>query len=97
MPETNSKREEYKNKAVQNLSANISNFERESEGEQKNVISADPNVRNYTHTFVGDELYYRENAVMRKIEATGKTLERIKGLHSINIILLLQKLMVQKE
>lgn len=74
------------NKAVQNLSANISSFEREVEGEQENIISADPNVRNYTYTFINDELYYRENAVMRKIEATGKNLERIKGLHSIREI-----------
>lgn len=72
-------------KAVQNLSASISSFERETE-ENANIISADPNVRNYTYTFVNDELYYRENAVMRKIHASGKTLERIKGLHSIREI-----------
>lgn len=73
-------------KAVQNLSANIVTFERESELEQENIIPANPNVRNYTYTFLNEELYYRENAVMRKIEATGKTLERIKGLHSIREI-----------
>ncbi|WP_396334345.1 helicase-related protein [Clostridium sp. 19966] len=70
------------NKAVQNLEANISSFERE-EAATEDFIPADPNVRNYTYTFIENQLYYRENAVMRKIEASGKTLERIKGLHAI--------------
>jgi N12 class adenine-specific DNA methylase len=74
--------EESLDKAIQNLSADIGSFKREESG-LEDVISADPNVRNYTYTFVGDELYYRENAVMRKINESGKTLERIKGLHGI--------------
>ncbi|WP_420808475.1 helicase-related protein [Clostridium manihotivorum] len=77
--------EEALDKAVQNLTADIGSFKRE-ENSLEDVISADPNVRNYTYTFVGDELYYRENAVMRKINESGKTLERIKGLHGIREI-----------
>lgn len=77
--------EEALDKAVQNLSADIGSFKRE-ESSLEDVISADPYVRNYTYTFVGDELYYRENAVMRKIDESGKTLERIKGLHGIREI-----------
>lgn len=72
-------------KAVGNLNANITSFERE-EVNAEDFIPADPNIRNYTYTFIDNQLYYRENAVMRKIEATGKTLERIKGLHSIRKI-----------
>lgn len=72
-------------KAVGNLNANITSFERE-EAAAEDFIPADPNVRNYTYTFIENQLYYRENAVMRKIEATGKTLERIKGLHAIREI-----------
>ncbi|WP_242850600.1 DEAD/DEAH box helicase family protein [Clostridium lundense] len=72
-------------KAVQNLNANIVSFERE-EDTAKDFIPADPNVRNYTYTFIDNQLYYRENAVMRKIEASGKILERIKGLHAIREI-----------
>ncbi|MBP2033414.1 N12 class adenine-specific DNA methylase [Clostridium algifaecis] len=72
-------------RAVQNLNANIVSFERE-EAAAEDFIPADPNVRNYTYTFIDNQLYYRENAVMRKIEATGKTLERIKGLHAIREI-----------
>lgn len=72
-------------KAVENLNAHISSYEIEyinSEDE----IPADPNVRNYTYTFLGEKLYYRENALMRRIDEKGKTLERIKGLHGIREI-----------
>lgn len=72
-------------RVVENLNANIVSFERE-EAATEDFIPADPNVRNYTYTFIDNQLYYRENAVMRKIEATGKTLERIKGLHAIREI-----------
>ena len=41
----------------------------------------DPNVRNFSYTIVGGEVYYRENAVMYKPEkAVGTRAERIKGL-----------------
>lgn len=54
--------EEALDKAVQNLSTDIGSFQRE-ESSLDDVISADPNIRNYTYTFIGDKLYYRENAV----------------------------------
>ncbi|MCY6356200.1 helicase-related protein [Clostridium sp. ZS2-4] len=72
-------------KAVENLNAHIGNYEREDINSE-DEIPADPNVRNYTYTFIEDNLYYRENASMRRINETGKTLERIKGLHSIREI-----------
>lgn len=72
-------------KAVENLNADIGSYEREDINSE-DEIPADPNVRNYTYTFIGDNLYYRENASMRRIDEKGKTLERIKGLHSIREI-----------
>ncbi|GAG89304.1 unnamed protein product, partial [marine sediment metagenome] len=71
--------------AVSRLEANITDYERDIE-EDSSKILADPDVRNYTYTFINDEPYYRENAFMRKIYATDKTLERIKGLQSIREI-----------
>lgn len=71
--------------AIENLNTNIDTIERDSE-EREEIIPADPNVRNYTYTFVNDELYYCENALMRKVDVAGKTLDRIKGLHSIREI-----------
>ncbi len=55
-------------------------------GEEKNnenIIPADPSVRNFTHTLVNGELYHRRNEIMVKTEATGKSLERMIGLHNI--------------
>lgn len=72
-------------KAVQSLNADIGTYEKEF-AEDEDVIPADPNVRNYTYTLIDNNIYYRENALMRKINATGKTFERIEGLHSIRQI-----------
>lgn len=46
-------------------------------------IPADPSVRNFTFTVVDNEIYFRENGRMRKIEAGQKKYERIKGMVSI--------------
>ena len=48
--------------------------------EKSDVITADPNVRNYSYTIVGEDIYYRENSVMRRIAASAETAERIKKL-----------------
>ncbi|GKX31399.1 hypothetical protein SH1V18_38790 [Vallitalea longa] len=72
-------------KAVLNLNADIGTYDRENEIVE-DEIPADPNVKNFTFTFVDGELYYRENAIMRKYKAKGKMLERIKGLHEIRNI-----------
>ena len=53
----------------------------EDEERSLETIPADPNVRNFSYTIVGGEVYYRENAVMYKPEkAVGTRAERIKGL-----------------
>lgn len=81
--------EEALNKAVENLDANMNTFENDIEpvGENlKYTIPADPTVRNYTYTFVNEDLYYRENSTMTKMDIAGTTLERIKGLDNIRNI-----------
>ncbi len=52
----------------------------EEDGEERESIPADPNVRNFSYTLFGDKLYFRENsrmiqAVMGKVPA-----ERVKGM-----------------
>jgi len=75
------------NSAIQKLNVNIFEHKIDRENlELENVIPADPNVKNYTYTLINNEVYYRENTIMRRIEITGKTLERIRGLHSIREI-----------
>ena len=51
------------------------------EGEQIDTsIPADPNVKNYSYTVVGGEVYYRENSRMVKPELNATAAERIKGM-----------------
>jgi N12 class adenine-specific DNA methylase len=75
--------------AISNLNADIGTYQRENNNDiedKADEIPANPNVKNYTFTLVDGELYYRENAIMKKYNAKGKTLERIKGLHEIREI-----------
>ena len=55
----------------------------EQEQGEISVIPADPSVRNFTHTIVDRKLYFRENEIMTEVQETGKTLERMIGLHNI--------------
>ena len=51
------------------------------EGEQIDTsIPADPNVKNYSYTVVGGEVYYRENSRMVKPELNATATERVKGM-----------------
>ena len=50
-------------------------------GEQIDTsIPADPNVKNYSYTVVGGEVYYRENSRMVKPELNATAAERVKGM-----------------
>lgn len=44
------------------------------------TLPADPNIKNYSYTVVGDEVYFRRNSVMTKSDANATALERIKGM-----------------
>lgn len=55
----------------------------EKERDENDIIPADPSVRNFTHTIVNGELYFRENEIMTKVAETGKTLDRMMGMHKI--------------
>lgn len=68
--------------AINKLKANITQYERE-DTKSESIIPAMPDVRNFTHTQIGEDIYYRENTIMRKMKFTGKPLERVKGLIAI--------------
>ena len=57
--------------------------EKISENSDIKVIPADPSVRNFTHTLVDGKLYFRENEIMTEVQETGKTLDRMLGMHKI--------------
>lgn len=47
------------------------------------VIPAVPEVKNFSYALIDDRLYYRENSLMRPVEAAEGMLERIKGMVAI--------------
>lgn len=54
------------NKAISNMQAQLTDFERLTEEEEKSedIIPADPDVRNFSYCFVDGKLYFRENSQM---------------------------------
>ncbi len=56
---------------------------RAQENGNLNIIPADPSVRNFTHALVDGKLYFRENEIMTEVTETGKTLDRMLGMHKI--------------
>lgn len=56
------------------------------EGKTEDIIEADPDVKNYTYTFVDGKLYYRENSVMYRKEVSQTAEERIKGMDEIRTV-----------
>ena len=70
--------------AVAKIKGNIETVKLdEKDRENIKMLPADPSVRNFTHTIVNDELYFRENEVMTKVHETGKNLDRMMGMHKI--------------
>ena len=47
------------------------------------VIPAVPEVKNFSYALIDDRLYYRENSLMRPVEAFEGMIERIKGMVAI--------------
>ncbi|MCD8012011.1 MAG: N-6 DNA methylase [Lachnospiraceae bacterium] len=47
------------------------------------TIPADPKVKNFSYTVVNDQVYYRENSVMTKLELPAATAERVKGMVAV--------------
>ena len=73
------------NKAINNMQAQLTDFERLTEEEEKSedIIPADPDVRNYSYCFVDGKLYFRENSQMYRREVSETVEERIKALDEI--------------
>ena len=74
-------------KAVQNLSAQIPEFERFlAEEKSEDVIPADPAVRNYTYAFRDGKLYYRQDSQMFRKEVSLAVEDKIKLLDEIRSV-----------
>ena len=76
------------NKAISNMQAQLTDFERLTEEEEKSedIIPADPDVRNFSYCFVDGKLYFRENSQMVRREVSATVEERIKALDEIRTV-----------
>ena len=77
--------EEQLKEAVQNIHGTITELELSDTELEEDVVSipADPDVKNFSFTVVNDEVYYRENSVMNRMELPAATTERVKGMVKI--------------
>nr|MCR5777320.1 DEAD/DEAH box helicase family protein [Lachnospiraceae bacterium] len=75
---------ELLNEAVSRINASYEEAEIE-DGEElvSDTILADPNVRNFSYCVVDNDVYYRENSVMKPVDVSETQKERIKGMIGI--------------
>ena len=84
MPYENTDLAAQLDEAVANIHGEITEYETEEELEEEdNSIPADPTVRNFSYTVVGDKIYYRENSRMTPVEVSATAENRIKGMIAI--------------
>ena len=77
--------EEQLKEAIRNIHGTIKELELSDTELEEDVVSipADPEVKNFSFTVVDDEVYYRENSVMNRMELPAMTAERVKGMVKI--------------
>ena len=80
--------EEQLKEAVQNIHGTITELELSDTELEEEVVSipADPDVKNFSFTVVNEEVYYRENSVMNRMELPAITAERVKGMVKIRAV-----------
>lgn len=74
--------------AVSRIQGEITNIEELLDEDEpvKDMIDADPDVKNYTFTFVDGKLYYRENSKMYLKEVSATVEERIRLMDEIRTV-----------
>ena len=76
----NAELSELLSEAVQNLHAQITEYELEEPDEEDLSIPADPAVRNFSYCLVDGKVYYRENSRMHPMEVSVTAENRIRGM-----------------
>ncbi len=72
--------------ALENITGQIDMMELDAELEDelgRQSVPADPSVKNFSYAVVENEVYYRENSVMKPVEVSDTAIERIKGMVAI--------------
>lgn len=76
----NAELSELLSETVQNLHAQITEYELEEPDEEDLSIPADPAVRNFSYCLVDGKVYYRENSRMHPMEVSVTAENRIRGM-----------------
>ena len=69
--------------AVQNIHAEIADYERSDQPETEGAIPADPAVRNFSYAMHNGSVYFRENSIMLPQELSATARSRVKGMIDI--------------
>ena len=82
-PYENVNLEDLLNNAIENLNAEIEDYQIDIIDEEEKSIPADPSVRNFSYTIVDEQVYYRENSQMYLQELPVTSINRIKSMIAI--------------
>lgn len=77
--------EEQLKEAIRNIHGTITELELSDTELEEEVVSipANPDVKNFSFTVVNEEVYYRENSLMNRMELPAITAERVTGMVKI--------------
>jgi N12 class adenine-specific DNA methylase len=67
-------------KAIGRIDGEILDYAADSEERERESIPADPNVKNWSYTIYDDDIYYRENSRMFRVELPSLQAGRLRGL-----------------
>ncbi len=81
-PDTTRALKEQLKEAISHINGKIDAVELDELENEESImaIPADPNVRNFSYTIVGDEIFYRENSIMKPVEVSDTVKQHIKGM-----------------
>ena len=68
---------------LENIHAEITEYELDDISDEDTSIPSDPGVRNFSFCLVDGEIYYRENSRMNRVETSVTAAGRIKGMIAI--------------
>ena len=72
-------------KAISHIEGRIDEVEFDELDDEltREAIPADPGVKNYSYTIVDERVYYRENSIMKPVDVSETTEQRMKGMVQI--------------
>lgn len=75
--------EEQLENALDHITGQIDTIDMMDDLPTEQIIPADPTVKNFSYAVLDQQVYYRENSVMKMVDASEKATERIVGMIAI--------------